>query len=556
VHHARAVRIAVGIVVLVAATVAAYGPALGAGWIWDDDAYLTGNALVRQPGDLGAIWLEPRASPQYYPMVFTSFWLEHRLWGLEPFGYHLVNVLLHAGGALLLWRVGVRLALPGAWLAAAVFALHPVHVESVAWVTERKNVLSTFLALGALLAWMRFRPVVAPDGETAAAAPPGRRWAFYALALVLFVAALLAKTVTASLPAVVCLLLWWKRRLRWADVLLLLPFLAAGLALGLATAWLEEHHVGSGLVDLGLTGPGRVVLAGRAAWFYLGKLAWPVGLVFIYPRWEIDPGQATAWLAPVAALAGLVALWAVRRRLGRGPLVAALVFGAVLAPALGFVDVLPMRYSWVADHFQYLASLAPICLAAAAAAGGRDALLRRAGDDARRRRVVRVAGVAAAVALLVTLGALTWRRAGVYHDAETLWRDTVARNPAASMARINLGNILAERGELDEAVAHYRAVIAADPPERSSWVLVRAHFNLGNQLFRQGRMSEALEAYGRATEVEPRYWRAHLGRGLALVELGDLDRAVVAFRRVLELDPDHARARQALDDAEARRRER
>ncbi len=346
-----------GAALIILLTVVAYLPALRGGFIWDDDSYVTQNPALRSLAGLVAIWLKPGATYQYYPLVFTSFWAEYHLWGLQPFGYHLVNVFLHAVNAVLLWRVLRRLEVAGAWWIAAIFALHPVNVESVAWVTERKNTLSGLFYLLAALAWLRFRPLTA---KVTARAPD---WRYYWLAFGFIVCALFSKTVTLSLPAVLLLLIWWKTgRLEKRDALTLTPWFVLGAASGFMTRWMEQQLVRGG-AEWDLSFVQRCLLAGRALWFYAGKLFWPAHLTFIYPRWEIDAGAAWQYSFPLGIAAVLVALWFFRARIGKGPLAAVLFFGITLAPALGFANVYPFRYSYVADHFQYLASIGLIALA-------------------------------------------------------------------------------------------------------------------------------------------------------------------------------------------------
>ncbi len=499
---------------LVALTLIAYLPVRSAGWVWDDDAYVTANATLRSLDGLRRIWFEPGAVPQYYPMTFSTLWLEYRLWGLQPLGFHLTNVVLHAGAAVLVWRVLLQLAVPGALLAAALFAVHPVHVESVAWVTERKNVLSGVFYLGAMLAYLR---AMVPAGS----APPAR-WG-YPVALALFTAALLSKTVTCTLPVVLLVVVWWKRgRLTVRDVWPLLPFVALGVAGGLTTAWLERTHVGARGGYWAFSFPDRCLIAGRALWFYLGKLAWPSPLVFIYPRWRIDAAAWWQYLFPLGALAVLALLLATRRRLGDGALVAGVVFAVTLAPALGFVDVYPMRYSFVADHFQYLASVAPLALVAALAArGGRAGLV--------------AGGVAAALC-----GALTWRQAHAYRDAETLWRDTLAKNPNAAMARVNLGHLLQQSGRVDEAMTQLAAALALEPDE---WDV---HSNLANALAFQGRLDEAVVRYQEAIRLAPGQWLPYNNLGNALAALGRYPEARAAYEGALRLRPGYAEANANL----------
>ncbi len=347
--------------VLVLITLLAYQPVWRAGFIWDDDFYVTNNTPLHTVDGLWGIWFKPGTTIQYYPLVFTSFWAEYHFWGLQPLGYHLVNVLLHALNAILLWRVLQQLKIPGSWWAAAIFALHPVSVESVAWITERKNVLSGFFYLLAVLAYLRFRPLT--DRESARAGD----WRYYPLVLALFLCALLSKTVTCSLPAVLLLLVWWKNgRVERRDVLATAPLFVLGVASGFMTTWMEKHSVGANGAEWALSFVQRCLVAGRALWFYTGKLFWPRNLTFIYPHWEINAGVWWQYAFPVAALAVLIALWRVRSRIGRGPLVAVLFFAGTLVPALGFFDVFPFRYSYVADHFQYLA-----CIGLIASGGGR-----------------------------------------------------------------------------------------------------------------------------------------------------------------------------------------
>ena len=329
----------------------AYQPAWQGGLIWDDDAHVTKPELRSWHG-LYRIWFDLGATQQYYPLLHSVFWIEHKLWGDAPLGYHLVNILLHAMAALMVAAVLRRLEVPGAYLAAAIFALHPVQVESVAWITELKNTLSAVFYLSAAMLYLRF------DQE--------RKKPFYAGALVLFVLGLLSKTVTATLPAALLVIFWWKRgKLSWRrDVLPLVPFFVLGAAAGLFTAWVERKLIGAEGAAFDLTFIDRFLIAGRVIWFYLGKLFWPANLIFIYPRWNIDQAVWWQYLFPAAALLLAAALWVLRRR-WRGPLAGLLFFVGTLFPVLGFFNVFPFIYSFVADHFQYLASLGVIALVSA-----------------------------------------------------------------------------------------------------------------------------------------------------------------------------------------------
>ena len=414
---------------LVGLVLFAYMPALNGGLVWDDDAHVTRPELQSWHG-LERIWFELGATQQYYPLLQSAFWLEHRLWGDEVLGYHLMNVALHSASALLLLLLVRRLELPGAWLAAFLFALHPVHVESVAWISEQKNALSTVFYLAAALAYLRFDRT--------------RQHSHYFLATALFTAALLSKSVTATLPAALLLVLWWRRgRLDLKrDIRPLVPWLALGIAAGLFTAWVEQRFVGAHGAHFTLTLMERVLLAGRVIWFYLAKLAWPVNLMFVYPRWTINPGIWWQWLFPLGALALLAALWMLVARKGRGPLTAFLFFVGTLFPVLGFLNVYPFVFSFVADHFQYQASLGILVSAAWALTW----MSRKA------------AWLPAAVVAVLTL--LTWNHGSVFRDAETLYRDTLARNPESWLAHNNLGSLLGKTPDKSaEALTHVEAAL-------------------------------------------------------------------------------------------------
>ncbi len=554
-----------GLLLLV--TLVTYLPALDGQFIWDDDGHVTAPAL-RSPIGLWRIWTDPRATQQYYPLTHSAFWIEYQLWGVHPVGYHLVNVVLHVLGALLLWRILERLAVPGAWLGAAIFALHPVNVESVAWITELKNTLSGVFYLGALLVYLSFDPPGAPAPVTGRKkeVKDARDWWLYSGALVLFVCALLSKTVTASLPAALLLINWWKEgRLGWRrHVVPLVPFFVIGATLGLATAWLERHLLGAEGEDFAFTWMDRGLIAGRALWFYVGKLLWPANLIFIYPRWSIDRSAWWQYVYPAAALAVLVALGALRGRLGRGPLVAALFFGGTLAPALGFFNIYPFIYSFVADHFQYLASLSLITLAAALIAAG----LARLGVWQKP------AGHAVCAALLLALATLSWQQAHVYKNLETLYRDIITRNPGSSLAHVNLagfywqqgrnaeaiemirtliairpdyapaysklGGVYASQGRFADAIAAYRSALALKPG------FAEAHYHLGLAHAAQGRHDEAIAEYQAALAAEPQFVGAHYELGLAHAAQGRHDEAIAEYQAALALKPDFVKVYQSL----------
>jgi protein O-mannosyl-transferase len=503
---------------LLAAVLAAYLPALRGGFLWDDDAHVTGPALRSLHG-LWRIWFEPGATQQYYPLLHSAFWAEHRLWGDSVLAYHLLNAALHAAAAWLLFLFLRGLSFPAPRLAALLFALHPVCVESVAWISEQKNTLSAVFYLLAALAYLRF------DGT--------RRRSAYVLALALFVLALLTKTVTATLPAALLVVLWWRRgKLGWTrDVLPLVPWLAAGAASGLFTAWVERTLIGAEGADFTFGAVQRLFLAGRVIVFYLHTLAWPAHLMFIYPRWPMgaDAGWGCLYLVAVLALGAALAF--LSRRM-RGPLAGFLIFAGTLFPALGFVNVYPFLFSFVADHFQYLASIGILVPAAWGLwwAAGRLPL----GPNGR-------AWLPFAVPAL--LGVLTWRQAGEYRDSETLYRATLARNPSAWLIHFNLAVTLGMGPQhLQEAILEYEATVRLKPDH---W---RAHNNLASALLKMpGRSADAVAEYEEALRYNPGYAEAHNNLGIALEDIpGRLPDAEAHLRSAIRLRPDYDAAHSNL----------
>ena len=510
-------RLVLGSVAIFLLVIAAYSPAFHGAFLWDDDFYVSANSAVQDGGwgGLRRIWTDTGTAPQYYPMTFTSYWIEHHLWGLDTFGYHVVNALLHASTALLLWRILVLLEVPGAWLAAAIFAVHPIQVESVAWITERKNTLSGLFYM--LAAWTYLRSALPARGLS----PSCRRSAPVASAL-LFVAALLSKSVTASLPVVLALVLIWKKgRLERRHFLPLGLMVAAGAAKGIVTAFLEVAQVGAQGADWALGPLDRVVVAGRIFWFYLGKLACPAGLSFSYERWAPDAAAVGWWAFPIAVAALLAGLLALRGRLGSGPLVAVLFYGITLSPALGFLNVYPMRYSFVADHFQYLAGIGPIALLAAGWA--------RIGAWHGPSRGTAWRAVAAA--LVLALAATSWRYSHAFADLETLWRDSLGKSPRSWLASYNLGKILVAQGRLDEGLVLIRRTIDLKPDH------VDAYSDVANALLDRGDLAGAMALYEKGISIDPSWPPTHYNLAVALEAAGDPERAEVEYRKAIRLAP-------------------
>ncbi len=507
------------------AALVAYWPALHGGIVWDDDAHITSAALHSLHG-LWRIWFELGATQQYYPLLHSAFWIEHRVWGDAVLGYHLANLTQHALSACLVVLIIRQLKLPGAWLAGLIFALHPVCVESVAWISEQKSTLSGIFYLAAMLTYLHF--------------DKSRKASQYFAALGLFVLALLSKSVTATLPAVLLVIFWWERgRLEWKrDVTPLLPWLVIGASAGLFTAWVEKTYIGAQGANFELSLLQHLLLAGRVLCFYAGKALWPVNLMFSYPHWQLD---STAWwqyLYPLAVIAVAAGSLVLAMRRNRGPLAAFLIFVGTLFPVLGLFHVFPFKYSYVADHFQYLALLAIIVPAACV-------LTQNFPRVSSNRNV----SFAAAILLLLVLGSLTWRQSSLYRNSETLYRATLERNPDSWMTHNNLGIVLAsEPGRLDEAAAEFQATLRIYPEH------AKAHMNLGNILAQTpGKLTEAIAEYQTSLRLQPNYAPAHADLGIAYTQIpGRMPDAITEFQAAVRLQPNDAAFHQWLAYALAR----
>jgi tetratricopeptide (TPR) repeat protein len=516
-------RVLIFAVVLTGVTILAYRPAWHGGFLWDDDDYIIKNELLTAPDGWQRIWFSLDSPSQYFPFTYSTFRIEHALWGLNTTGYHWVNLLLHVGSALLVWAVLARLRVPGAWLAAAIFALHPVQVESVAWITERKNVLMGFFFLLTLLAWIVF-----VDERTR------RPWLFYCLALVCYVLALSAKATACTLPAALFLILWLQKKpITMRRVIQILPFVVLGIGMGLLVVWWERYHQGTnrGLFTF-LSPIERILVASRAVWFYVSKVFWPSNLTFIYPRWNISPANLIDYIWLVAGIAACVAIYFSRRYFGRSVEVAAAFFVATLTPVLGFVMLFTFRYTFVADHYQYLACIGPIALASAGIVNLSD-------------KFAQYRGVIVSVALLVvaSLGTLTWRQSATYTDIETLWRTTLARNPECWMAHTNLGLVFLQQGKIDDGIAQYRSALQMQP---DSW---DAEYNLGTALLGKGQVDEAIIHCEKAVRMRPTDPDAQVSLGNALFQNGRIDEAIAHYQQAVTAHPDHFLARYSLGRA-------
>ena len=513
--------------ILAIVTILAYQPSWHGGLLWDDDNCTTPRELRSLDG-LSRIWFQPRATAQYYPLLYTSYWVQQRLWGDSTTGYHLVNLLLHIGCAVLVLKILRFLRVPGAELTAMIFALHPVNVETVAWIAERKNALSGIFALAATLFYLKFDEN--RDGREKDR-PQGRGYRNYALAIGLFLLGLLSKTAIVTLPLAWLVIFWWKRSaISWRrDVVPSIPFLFLAAVAGLVTRWFENTGIGYKATILDLSLLDRCLIAGRAFWFQLGNLLWPSNLTFVYPRWEINAAVWWQYLFPLAVLGLLGILWSLRRW-SRGPLAGVLIYIVLLLPSLGFLNIYFFVYSFVADHWQYLACLGIIVPCASG-------IVLLAEQLKRWQALLEPATI---LLLGGVLFVLTWQQSRMYSDIETLYRTTIARNPSCWMAQVNLGNILYQANRIPEAMDLFKQAERLNPAV--------AHYSLGNALV-QSRTSEAIAEYKEALRIDPDYAETHNNLGSALLLTGRTAEAITEYEQALRIDPAYAKAHNNLGNA-------
>ncbi|MGA2069956.1 MAG: tetratricopeptide repeat protein [Sedimentisphaerales bacterium] len=513
-----------GAIAIVVGCFAAYMPAiLQGGFIWDDDLYVTDNPALTAPDGLRQIWLSMAPPPpQYVPLVYTTicttFWIEHQLWGFNPAGYHAVNVGIHCINVLLLWVILRRLGIPGAWLASAIFALHPVQVESVAWITERKNVLMAFFGLLMVLCWVEY-VFGNKDGRKAIL--------LYAGSLLFCALANLSKATACTIPAALVLILWLKGSPITVKCLLeIVPYVAIGFGTGLLVIW-RESRLGTGFLNLGLQAADKIIIAGRALWFYLWKLVWPVNLTFSYPRWNIDATDAWQYGWPVSFAAVIVVGWLLRKRTGRGIMTGIIFFPAMLFPMLGFFSLYTFVYTFVADHYQYLACIGPIAIVAGIAG----TVYRKSGENA-KFIIAAAAGV-----LLITLGVLTWRQCGIYKDSDTLWADTLEKNPDSWMAHGYIGLSLFKQGKFDEALIHYdkQLELASYLKKIHPMAYSDVYYHKALIFSAKDRLGDAAEQYKKSLEVDNNSALVHYCLANILVKQGKVEEAKAHYRQGLEI---------------------
>jgi Flp pilus assembly protein TadD len=592
---------------IILAGVLAYLPALGGGFVWDDEPLITANPLMRTPSGLGEIWSGSRTA-DYFPVTNTFFWIEHHLFGDNAAGYHALNILLQAANALLLWRVLRRLQIPGAFLAGLIFAIHPIHAESVAWISELKNMLSMFFFVISALCFFEIE-----DQRVL------NRFVAYSASLVAFLLALLSKTQVVFLPVALLLCAWWRNSpvaskrqgkgnpLRFQrEIARTVPFFLIAIVLGLVTIWFQNRGIGEEEIILGPF-TRRLANAGMAIWWYAKQVFAPVRLMAVYPQWRFDAPTLMDWLPLIALTGGLLLLW---RRHARGLLFAFAYFIIALLPVIGIVRMSYARSgALVADHLQYFADISLIALFSAGVA--------RLWSTGRRE--IRIVTGIIILLLLGVMGSYTWARAGVYRDEQTLWQDNFSKNPNTWQGHNRIGQLVFNQEKFAEAAPHFERAVQLKPELADNYNLLGLVYcrlerfeegiaqyrkglqlkeerpataqtvstatmrvNLANALSLTGnafsdlaraasdqgdtaaaeadtkeanaRFTEAIEQYEKALAIEPEHPAIHRNLGILLAQLGRNEEAIVHLRKVLQLVPNEPSARETLEAIEAQRR--
>jgi protein O-mannosyl-transferase len=510
-------KVAIQIAVMIAAGFCIYWPTLRGDWLWDDDILVTGNASLRSFHGLGQIWFSAPAT-DYWPLTWTLLWIEWQLWGNAPFGYHLCSVALHLGSGFLIWRLFGRLGMRAGWFGGLLFIIHPLAVESVAWISEIKNTLSLPFFLLACDAWL----------DTEENKPTG-----YFRSVLYYLAAMLAKTSTVMLPAVLLLYCWWKRgRVSPQEIKRMIPYAAISLVLGLVTVYFQNHRHDDFPVVLG-SFVARSIGAGTDVFFYLGKFILPVALLPIYPRWTQDPSSFLQVLTVPALAVFLLGCWTQREGWGRHVLFGFGFFLLNLLPVLGLVKMQYLSITWVADHLVYLPMVGLIGLVAA-------------GAELAYRKVPAPVRFCGGGAIAIAMVGLVWEShayASLFVDQETLWTYTLQHNPMAAPADTNLGIVYLQKGEVGAAIERFEEALKINRDD------AEAHYNLGLAWAKMGRLAVAIEQYEEALRIKPDYAKAHYNLGNALMKLGRTAEAMDQYEQALKINPNYAGAYNNLGAA-------
>ena len=534
------IHVGAGVALIIVVALLAYLPSINGGFVWDDDLLLTNNQLIKSPDGLYRFWCSTEAK-DYWPATNTTFWIEWRLWEMNPAGYHVSNLILHIVEALLIWIILRKLSIPGAFLAAIIFVVHPVNVESVAWIAQRKNTMAMLFFLLSILCYLNdfktSRRVKAHSSRHTPCADTAHgvcgllmeRW--YWLSLAAFILAMLSKGSVAILPVLLLGIIWWLRPLTRWDFVRTIPFFLVAMVLSGVNVWFQTH--GTGEVIRIASFAQRLLGAGGAVWFYLYEALLPVDLAPIYPQWNIQAGNLLWWLPLLAAIVVTLVLWRYRKGRGRPLVLAWGIFCVALAPVMGFTDVLFMRYSLVADRYQHIAIISVIALVAAGWSRWHQQV--RYGEHWKAKIVAAVA--------IVALAFLSWQQNGHYSDEISLYQATLEKTPNSWIAHYTLGFALVRTHEFQEAKDQFETALRLNPefPE--------AHNNLGAMLAKTGLTPEAIEHFQQAIHLRPSYVEAHYNLASTFLKTGQLQEAIEHFQQVIRYAPDNVEAQYNLGNS-------
>jgi hypothetical protein len=475
------IRILLGLVIVAAATWI-YFPILHGGWLMDDNAYVTQNPGLRDPAGLLNIWLAPGSFVEYYPIEESVLWIIWQFSHNDSFAYHVVTLICHIIGSLLVWRFFTKLNLKYAWLGGLIFAIHPVQVESVAWVAELKNTLSAPPFLLAMCYWVDFEK--------------RGRDQDYMLALLWFLVAMLCKITMAPFPIIMLIYAWWRRgTINWIDLQRTIPFFVISLVLGMTTIFVGDYyapghvlkiHMGTEELDFW----GLLALNGLTTSFYFLQVFLPIQMLPAYPQWPINPLTLEKFLPIPIILAVLAWAWIRRKTWGKHFLLGFGFFILILAPFLGFHGVSYMRFTWVMDHFLYLPMIG---LLAVALAGVEELDKRYFSSDGYYGLI----GVLALITITLFIESSIYAKK--FKSLETVWSYEIQHYPDAWLAHNNLGYEYVEQNRLDEARDQFIEALRIKPDYSE------AFNNLGVVYSRTGHIDEAIHQYEQALKVNPDY---------------------------------------------------
>ncbi len=526
-----------GMALIVVAAIVCYMPVMNGDFIMDDDGLLVKNRLIQASDGLCRLWCTNEAI-DYWPATNSLLWIEWRLWGTNTTGYHVGNLILHIAESLLIWIILRKLSIPGAFLAATIFAVHPVNVESVAWISQRKNMMAMLFFLLSIFWYLKEMQGASGHGRRETASDFVQHSSciphpssFYWLSMAAFLLAMLSKGSVVVLPVLLFLIVCWLHPPTMRDALRIAPFFMVAAVLTAVNIWFQTH---GGEFDIRSDSfQHRLLGSGVVVWFYLFKALLPINLAFIYPQWRIDGGNPLWWLPLSAVLAVTAALWRWRNTRCRPLFFTWLFFCTALVPVLGFIDVGFMKYSLVADHYQHIAIIGVIALAAASW---------RAWKRQARATTIRAATLVA-IAAAGTLALLAWRQSGVYRDQIALYQATLKNNPGSWMAHNNLGVAIINTAPPEVLIEHFQQALKLKPDYHE------AHNNLATILMKTGRLREAIEHYRQAIRLKPDYFEAYNNLGIALFESGSLPEAIENYSQALKFKSDYAEAHYNLGNA-------